>query len=146
MKIIKLFFSLFLITCCTISGKAQYEDYSTMINTNIGWAIMKISDTNNRVGGYEVGINFEQGTGRNFSLGFGVSLFKVKEDQIYYQAVPVTFHGKYFFGSDMSKGFIKGIVGTNYSRREHDGINGTREIQDTGIALGLGIGLNQYLS
>lgn len=146
MNSLKLFFSLFLIVCCTLSGKAQYEAQSTMINMNIGWAFMKVSDTNNSVGGFEVGANLEQGIGQNFAMGFGVSLFKVTDSQIYYQTVPVALHGKYFFGSDMSKGFLKGIFGAQYSRRENDGINGTRKIQDMGIVLGVGIGLYQYLS
>jgi hypothetical protein len=128
---------------------AQFEAGSEAINVNIGWAIIKVTDSQNRASGFEAGGNFESLISDKVSLGIGLSLFRVEDEfggrKTYYQSTPITFHGKYFFGSDMSKGYLKGLLGAHFSNTEFERVEGTVKSYDGGVVLGLGIGLHQFL-
>jgi hypothetical protein len=143
----RLILLLLLIFALTTTTSAQFKNGSQQYSFNGGYAILVGESTGNTLEGYAIDFTYEQvNMDGNLSGGVLIQYLAGHDDdtandrRINYQSIPVMFQGKYFFGSDMVKGYLQGGIGLQFSRIEFSGAKLLLQDGDTGITFGIGLG------
>jgi hypothetical protein len=126
---------------------AQFKNWSQLFSFNGGYAILVGESTGNTLDGYAIDFTYEQvNMDGDLSGGILIQYLAGHDDdtpnnrRINYQSIPVMFQGKYFFGSDMVKGYLQGGIGLQFSRIEFSGANLLLQDGDSGFTFGIGLG------
>ena len=138
---------LLFIFALTTTTSAQFKNWSQQYSFNGGYAILDGESTGNTLEGYAIDFTYEQvNMDGNLSGGVLIQYLAGHDDdtdndrRINYQSIPVMFQGKYFFGSDMVKGYLQGGIGLQFSRIEYSGPKLLLQDGDTGFTFGVGLG------
>ena len=147
MKYSKFLFFLLLIFALASGSSAQFKNWSQLCSFNGGYAILVGESTGNSLDGYAFDFTYEQvNMDGDLSGGVLIQYLAGHDDdtdndrRINYQSIPVMFQGKYFFGSDMVKGYLQGGIGLQFSRIEYSGPKLLLQDGDTGFTFGIGLG------
>ena len=131
----------------TSTVSAQFKNWSQLISFNGGYASLVGETTGNTLDGYAFDFTYEQvNMDGDMAGGIMITYLAGHDDdsendrRINYQSIPVMLQGKYFFGSEMIKGYLQGGVGVQFSRIEYTGPNLLLQDGDSGFALNLGLG------
>lgn len=151
MKYIKLFFLMLVIFVFTASASAQFKNWSKLTTFNGGFASLVGETTGNTLDGYAFDFTYEQ-INMDGTMSGGIMItYLAGHDgdtentrRINYASLPIMLQGKYFFGSDMVKGYLQGSAGIQFSWVEYSGPNLLLKDGDSGFAFGLGLGGNFF--
>jgi len=147
MKYSKVLFLIMAVSVFTTTASAQFKSWSQLVSFNGSFASLVGETTGNTLEGYAFDFTYEQ-VNMDGNLAGGVMVTYLaghdndseNDRRINYQSIPVMLQGKYFFGSDMIKGYLQGGAGIQFSRIEFTGPNLLLLDGDTGWAFGLGLG------
>jgi hypothetical protein len=151
MKYINLTFLMLVIAVFATNASAQFKNWSEQMSFNGGYASLVGETTGNTLDGYAFDFTYEQ-VNMDGTLSGGVLISylaghdddKENERRLNIYSLPILLQGKYFFGSDMVKGYLQGGVGLQFSRIEYSGKNLLLQDADTGFAMLLGLGGNIF--
>ena len=132
-------------------ARAQYLPGARLLTVTGGYTLMQIEETSNSVNGFETGGSFEQTSyDSKWAYGVSVTFIRVTDESTngksIYRTTPITFQGKYLFGSPVIKGYVQTNLGIHSSEVEWDGTVVNSQNWDFGFVMGGGAGFQWYLS
>jgi hypothetical protein len=131
---------------------AQFGGDKRLLVFDASYALVISGETGHELNGYAFAVSYEQ-VMHNGSVAWGVAIgylnsqedIETEEAQtVNFQTLPFSLFGKYLFGSQKIKGFIKGGFGLHSSKVEFSDPSNKSSDWDSGILLDGGLGV--YLS
>jgi hypothetical protein len=142
---------LLIIALIVISFKALSQENAVTFSG--GYAFSTIEDTDTKATGWRINSAFEfNPMGGNFMHGLNVGYISISgtDDDVIsntytISSIPIYYAPKFTFGKEKFKGFIKGVVGTQFAFLKREGPLGSLSDNDFGFYGGGGAGIMIFL-